>query len=358
MGAMQRLWDSEKLYLTGDEYFADMLAGVSSSQKCIEVETYIYEPGVLADRMADALVEAANRGVRVRMIVDVWGSPDFHHKYGKRLSDAGIGIKLFRQGPFWKGLRRINRGLHRKFTLIDDKTLWVGSFNVADVHLEEVYQHQAWKDVGARVEGPDVVYAKRSFDRTYSRWKKWRWPRRRSPIILINDSYLNQRHVRRYPIKLMRRAKCRIWISTPYFVPVGLILRTLVKRARSGIDVRIILPEQNDIWFMRWLSLPLLERLNKNGVKVFMYQPRFSHQKVLVVDDWMIIGSTNMNHRSFLHDLEMDILITHEENKKLLFNSLLIDQDRSLIFDTPTLFRLSWWQGWLSRVFSWLRYWS
>ncbi len=357
MGPMMRTWTTERLFLRGDDYFADLLSFISNATTSIDLATYIYQPGLLADRLTGHLVDASRRGVKVRLMVDAWGSPEFEKVYSHQLRAAGVRIRVYRQGPVWRGLKSINRGLHRKFAIIDNVHLWVGSLNVSDVHLEEVFHERAWKDMGVRVEGPELFYARRSFELTFSRWPRVQWPKLKPHLLLLNDSYLNSRHTRRKQIRVMRQSQKRIWISTPYFVPVGLAYRTLVGKARRGLDVRIIVPMTNDVWFMKWIALPILNRLVSNGVKVYLYQPRFSHQKVLVVDDWITVGSTNMNHRSFMHDLEIDVVVTHKENKQRIVDSLLVDQDQSLIFDSRSYFRLPLWQKAIGIVFSWFSYW-
>ena len=125
------VWDQEILYTTGDEYFASLLSALSAAVSSIEIETYIFEKGLLADRMVAALIGAAQRGLRVRLIVDGWGSPAFAWDYWPQLRAAGVRVRFFRVSPwilrrlpgdphgFWQRLlvrfRRVNRGNHRKF---------------------------------------------------------------------------------------------------------------------------------------------------------------------------------------------------------------------------------------------------
>src|SRR6185312_15711704 len=157
-------WDKETLYKTGDEYFAGLLKAIAAATFAIELESYIFEKGILADRMVAALIAAAQRGLRVRMIVDGWGSPGFAFDYWPMLKKAGVRVRFFRVSPWilrrlpgdprglfarlrWRW-QQLNRGNHRKFCLIDHQELWVGSFNVSDVHLTEVRGADSWKDTG------------------------------------------------------------------------------------------------------------------------------------------------------------------------------------------------------------------
>jgi cardiolipin synthase len=255
-------------------------------------------------------------------------------------------------------IRRMNRGNHRKFCLIDSRELWVGSFNVSDVHLKEVYGDKAWKDVGVCVRGRDLKYARRAFQRAYLGWRALNWPAKSPKLLLLNDSFLHKRHARLAQVTQIKKARRRIYLATPYFVPVGHILRILIRRARAGVDVRLIIPRKNDIWIMKWMSIPILKILANKGVKIFVYTPRFSHQKVFIADDWISIGSTNLNHRSFLHDLEMDVVLTHQKNKDLILNSFIADQAQSQPFDTTSWARLPFWKRVFSFAFSLVKYWS
>lgn len=374
---MQRLpesWDEEKLFTSGDEYFAGLLNAIEGATKSIELETYIFEKGIVADRLIERLLAAVKRGVRVRMIVDGWGSPGFAVDYWPKLKAGKVKVHFFRVIPWilkrFPGdpqslpqrilarLRSANRGLHRKFCLVDGSELWVGSFNVSDVHLKESLGDQAWKDIGVCVKGRELKYALRAFQRAYRGWTALNWPAKSPRLLLLNDSFLHKRRTRLEHIQRLKRATQRIWISTPYFVPIGHVYRLLARKAASGVDVRIIVPRQNDVWLMKWVSRPLLKGLADKGVKVYVYEPRFSHQKVFIADNWVCIGSTNFNHRSFLHDLEMDVVITRHENRMLVVTDFQHDLNLSTPFDLSAWSRLPLWERVFSMVFNLLKYWS
>jgi cardiolipin synthase A/B len=189
-------------------------------------------------------------------------------------------------------------------------------------------------------------------------WRAINLPARSPKLLLLNDSYLHKRRARVQYIKRMRHAEKRIWISTPYFAPIGRVIRILRRQAKRGLDVRVMVPRKNDVWVMRWISIPILHALAKRGVKVFIYEPRFSHQKVLIADDWVCIGSTNLNHRSFLHDLEMDVVLTRDENRKRMIDGYVRDQGASEVFDTSDWADLPFWERILSSIFMWAKYWS
>lgn len=368
------MWDSEILYTQGDAYFAALIKAIDAALTSIEIETYIYEKGVLAERLSERLIAAVQRGVKVRLIVDGWGSPAFVHDYLPQLKKGGVKVRFYRMIPwilrrlpgdpknFWRRMilrfRRINRGNHRKFCLIDHQELWVGSFNISDVHLKEVRGERAWKDAGVAVRGPEVKFAYRAFRRAFNRWTAFQLPARSPKLLLLNDSFIHKRRTRRQHLARLHQAKSRVWLATPYFVPVGRVMRLLLKKARSGVDVRLIVPRENDVWLIKWMSLPLLAHLAKHGVKVYVYAPVFSHQKLFIADDWISLGSTNINHRSYLHDLEMDVVLTLPENKNRIIEGYLRDQGLSEPFDEAHWRQLPWTQRKLSSVFLLAKYWA
>ncbi len=372
--AQPTTWDKEELFVTGDTYFKGLLTAIALARHTIEFETYIFEKGLAATRVADALTAAAQRGVKVRMVVDGWGSPDFSHDFLPRLQAHKVTVRFFRVSPMiierlpgdpksliQRLLRRwqqVNRGNHRKFCLIDRTHLWVGSFNVSDVHLEEVFGKDAWKDMGVHVQGEATRYAYRAFERAIRGWTAINLPRRSPRLLLLNDSYIHKRRARLEIVQRLKRSKERMWLATPYFLPIGVIFRNLAKKAQQGVDVRLIVPRKNDVWFMTWLAQPMLYALANKGVKIFIYQPRFAHQKLFIIDQWISIGSTNLNHRSFLHDLEMDVVITHPENKKLIVKNYLQDQSACVEYHPDDWHRLPLWQRALTALLLLGRNWA
>jgi cardiolipin synthase len=110
-------------------------------------------------------------------------------------------------------------------------------------------------------------------------------------------------------LKVIRNARQRIWIASAYFVPNGQLLRALMSAAKRGVDVRILLPRISDVRFMPWVSRVFYESLIKYGVEVYEYSPRVLHAKMMLVDETAWIGSSNLNHRSLLHDTELDVVL-------------------------------------------------
>lgn len=367
-------WETEQLFFDNDDFYRSLIAEIDLANKAVDMEVYTFEDGILADRLLDCFQRAKDRGVRVRLICDHWGSPLIGQSLNQKLVARGVKTHIFRRLPWrtialgnknplsfmqiWKRIRSMNRGFHRKVTIVDNQTAWISSLNVTDVHLKEVYGKNAWVDIGVRVTGNGVMALHHAFERAYFRRRK---PRNRvlekqAPVHL-NDSFWSRRMMTFMLKRRLKRAKTRIWIQNPYFLPERGLLRALYRQARKGIDVRLILPEKNDQPIISWMNYGILRKLAKNGAKIFEYQPSFAHKKVLIVDNESSIGSTNFNHRSFLHDLEVEVMITHDLNKIALEKSFFDDQALSREITLSELKGKSIWFRLLNRTLFFFRYW-
>jgi cardiolipin synthase len=367
-------WKSEFLYFDNDDYYRDLIAELDKAQFSISMEVFTFEEGVLAQRLINAFERANKRGVTVRLICDGWGSPNFMQNLSVKLRRANIKFRLFRPLPWRKGrvrgesrnpfikvwtrIRRINRGFHRKVTIIDKRIAWVSSLNVSDVHLKEVYGKNAWADIGARLEGDGIDSLQMAFEKAFFRRKWIRFlPRPSNPLVLLNDSWVRRRKTTFIQRQRIKRARRRVWIQNPYFVPERTLLQALYKAAKRNIDVVVLIPDKNDQPIVKWIMHALLDQLLLHGIKVFEYQTRFAHKKVLIVDDIYTIGSTNFNHRSLLHDQEVEVLMTTIENQRLLELNFTSDLAESIELTVDTIKKQSLIYRFFTRIMFFLRFW-
>ncbi len=387
----RRAWDGEKVYFKGDDYFKDVLNAIRRSKRRVDFEVYIFEKGTLADRVASALVQAARRGVQVRLLVDGIGSPNAAADYGQKFKKGGVRFRVYRLlpsvfnlfprlfGSLFKGMAlhrfrslwfRFNRRDHRKLVMVDGNKVWLGGFNVSDEHLESVAGPKAWRDTGLGLSGAKdrafgLAFNTAWHDKVHRRlWMVYRrklilWLSRKatSNAVQINATRRLRRRFHRELLGRLRSARRRIWVTTPYFVPTIPVLRALLHAALKGIDVRLVLPEKSDIPFVRWASMTFFPALLKAGCRIFEYHKSILHAKTLLVDDWALVGSSNFNHRSFLHDLEVDVTAQRPISVKFLERQTASDlrKSREIIFSDLKL-RPLW-----ARLFTWiffqLRHW-
>jgi cardiolipin synthase len=304
--------DPESLYFDASSYFRALIASLDQARESIDFEVYIFELGETGKRVLDALERAAHRGVRVRLLVDGFGSYGSVERIMNRLAPGPVQFKVFRplllpasrsQGSRLDALRRLGRRNHRKSCLIDGRCAWVGSFNVSD---------RPWRDSAICIRGHAFVELALAFERAWCGVARGRRAQGHGKLgpktghFLLNDTAQLRRKRNLLLARKISRARRRVWVTTPYFTPDHRILRALRRAARAGADVRILLPERPDVPGMSWINSVFCRLLGGSGLKIHLYRPSVLHAKTLLADDWGIVGSSNLNHRSLLQDLEVD----------------------------------------------------
>ena len=380
-------WSGEKLYFRGDDYFRDLLKAIHQARSTIDFETYIFEKGRLGDLVVSALARAAKRGVQVRLLVDGIGSPDFAFQYGASLEKSGARFRSYRYltdffaARGWKGFLALFRTLrrlwgwgqhrdHRKLCILDGREVWLGSFNVSDLHLEGVRGPQAWRDTGMRLQGVRAPVFALAFQLAWEERASapWSFSRGKSllrqveqgvlegPVRLNVTLRLRRLFNRRLASRLIG-AKKKIWLTTPYFLPTRPLFRALLKSVRQGCDVRLLLPGPSDVPMVRWASMVFYPRLLRAGCRIFEYQGRVLHAKSLLVDGLSYVGSSNLNHRSLLHDLEIIVLPQKKASLRALERQFEADLRHSREASLDELAGRPFWSKMLSALFFQFRYW-
>lgn len=337
---MSKFWDTERIFYDGDEYFEQLIHDIDLAKEYITVEMFIFKDDIIGKKLSSHLIQASKRGVKVQIIVDGVGSFSFFDKLHGVFLKWGILVKIFNPLPFYHPyygkltfvrkvqvlaarLWRLNRRNHRKIITIDNSILYTGSFNLTDTHTK-FHKEAAWKDMGVRVTGEHVKFAVLNFKkiwklRDYYRYKKQlrktlRLNWRHSPLML-NQTLIMKRFFYKNFIDRVKNSRQRIWLMTPYFIPKRRLIRALGNAAERGVDVRLLITQKSDVHLFKWLQYFYYDFLLKKGVKIYEYADSVLHAKNYIIDDYITIGSTNLNHRSFMHDLEVDIIIQEEENK-------------------------------------------
>ncbi|MCM2279724.1 MAG: phosphatidylserine/phosphatidylglycerophosphate/cardiolipin synthase family protein [Oligoflexia bacterium] len=358
--AALQAWREEIVFQDGDSYFADLLEGIAAARVSIDLESYIFQPDVLGTKVLDALAAAGARGVRVRLLVDGVGAPSFDERKVAMLQYRGIQARVyhplpwvwFRLSAFLHLLLRLNRRDHRKLCLIDSAIAWVGSMNISAEHLRSLKGEDAWRDTATRVQGPGIDELQRAFDRAWlrgagarrprgvertgraellARWTpaRLRRPGSQSAWIRLNASRSARRRYFRDLLRRVSGAKRRVWITNAYFAPDLLLMRALRVAAWGGADVRVLVPRKSDVFFMPWITEAFYQQLLNAGVRVYEYLPSFLHAKTMLIDDWATVGSSNLNHRSMLHDLEIDLVLGQPASLRSLAENFENDLARS-----------------------------
>jgi cardiolipin synthase len=367
----------ERLYVRGDAYFIDLLRDIHAARQRVDLETYIFELDPVGQAFIAALGHARGRGVRVRLLVDGIGLPLADGALLRALETAGVPFRIFHPVPWffrhWRHaiareswlarfrtlLSRLNHRNHRKVCCIDRHIAWVGSFNVTARHLPKEQGGEAWRDTAVRIENIDTALLERAFERA---WNPWSWPpgwlgrQVRSPFRL-NETRRKRRRLLRNLVRRIERSRERIWITNAYFVPDERLLLGLSAAARRGVDVRIILPSVSDVFFMPWTAAVFYRSLLEHGVRIYEYQPGILHAKTIVIDDWMTVGSSNLNSRSILHDLEIDYVLGRPETRAALAAQFIEDLGASREVSRTAYAARPRWQRWLAHGVLFARHW-
>lgn len=377
-------WNKVQVYFSGDDYFASVVRAIDNAQSEVLLESYIFNMDPIGVRVLDALSRARKRGLRVQILVDGVGSFNWAPQLEKYCKLHSLNFRIFHPIPLrdltlknfsWKKIRRyllllkkINRRNHRKFILIDRSRCFLGSLNISQVHTREFLSQSAWRDTAVYVEGGSLEslrwaffhawytakLRKSFFKGTLSKLKSR--TSTQSPLRLNTTAYWRFRHLRDLN-KRIKSAKDQVWITNAYFVPRRSILKSLRKKAATGVDVALCLPAQSDVWFVRWAAKSLYLRLLKAGVRVFEYQPSMLHAKTMIIDQWATVGSHNLNHRSLLHDLEVEAVVEDTEVLKQLQTQWLHDIGSSREVTLSEMQSMTIWERSLARFTYWFRYW-
>lgn len=336
----------EKLYFQGEFFLVDLIKDIRRAKESVSIEVYIWTTDEIGALFYETLRDAAQRGVKVRILVDGIGSFYWTQTHLSHFRSAGIEVKIFRPvlwswNPFqwslrklWLALPKLARRNHRKIFLIDGKIAYTGSINITRNAL-------LWRESGIRISNSNAVQlVDEIFEDTWA-WADKSESRYRSSNFLLLNRILESREIRCNQFYRLCRlfksdiaqrldaAKQRIWFETPYFVPPASLFSALLRAAKRKIDVRIILPYRSDVPFLPWIANLYYQYLQSAGVKIFEYTPRILHSKMTIVDQWGMIGSSNLNHRSAFSDLELDVVLQSKEAFKKLEQQFLQDMQRS-----------------------------
>lgn len=302
------------LLVDGKAFFPPMLEAIGRARGRVLLESYLFESGTVGDRFITALRDCAGRGVAVYLLLDHFGALDLSSADRRRLQDAGVHITYYnplRYGRFKQNLFRN----HRKLLAVDNEVAFVGGMGITDDFDPPPEQGRLpWHETMLRIEGPVVADWERLFCQTWSLWSSEKLALAEppakphpdgSPGRVVTSGGPSRQEIKRSLIRRARNARHRIWIATAYFIPSRKVRRLLRSAARNGIDVRLLLPgSQTDHPAVRHAGRRFYARLLRNGVRIFEYQPRFMHAKMMLCDDWVSVGSSNLDRWNFRWNLE------------------------------------------------------
>jgi len=308
-----------EVFTNGDTFYPAMLDAIRGARETINMECYIFKKGAIEAQFVEALCERARAGVRVTVTMDAIGSFGAYRKSRKPLAAAGARVAAY-QRLTWYGLGRLNNRTHRELLIVDGDIAFAGGAGVADWWAKPMHGKPMWRDMMVRIEGPVVSDVQGVFAEN--------WLECCGEILTGPDTYKPHRpvgDVAAMTIKsspadratssralfqtLIEGANGKVLLSTPYFLPDKAFRDAIKRTTARGVTISVIVPgDQTDQKWVRLASRRLYGQMLEAGVRIFEYKPGMTHVKSLMVDDlWAVIGTTNMDNRSFEHNDEVNV---------------------------------------------------
>lgn len=309
--------NSARLLVDGNETFEAIFQDIAAAKKFVVVQFYIIHNDGLGQRLRAVLLEAAARRVDCYVLYDAVGSKGLDENWFGPLRAAGVHVHDFVTNRERGRHFQMNFRNHRKLVVVDGRVGFLGGLNVGDEYLG-LGPLGAWRDTHLRVEGAVVPALLISFyeDWNYATGEVLELPFEMAPhgkqrVLPFASSPAQTWHVASAVyLEVIHDAKERLWIASPYFIPDPATRSALAHAALRGVDVRILLPGKPD-HLLPWLSsFTLYPQMREAGVRIWRMKEGFMHQKVLLADDDLsIVGSVNLDYRSFMINFELAAVI-------------------------------------------------
>lgn len=337
----------------GEALFPAMVEAIEAARHEVCVATYIFHDDPSADRVAAALIRAAQRGIRVKVVIDGFGTLGGASALQRRLCDGGVQVAVYRPiDRWWNWLQPGQlRRLHLKLCVVDAETGFVGGINLMDDRHD---LHHGWSDAprldfAVQVCGPITgpihqaaiaVWSRAHLGRTFKDEalalvrgaeplarvrrliRRMRFNGRRSmqatpgdldpmhAAFVLRDNVRQRRTIERAYIDAIRTARTRVDLISPYFYPGRLFRRALRQAAERGVCVRLLLQGKLDYRIAGLAARALYDELLGHGVRIYEYTPAYLHAKIAVIDgDWATVGSSNIDPLSLLLNLEANVIV-------------------------------------------------
>jgi cardiolipin synthase len=340
----------------GDEAYRAILSLIEEARDHIHAQFFILDVDPVGKRFIHALAARAKTGVRVRLLLDAVGSWRALRRLVRPLRRAGGEVAEFLPAlPLHRKWSAHLRN-HRKLLITDGKTAFCGGMNIGKKYMNPKREKHQWRDTGAVIYGPavrdlqvvfldDWAFATEETGPAGHLFPSLPPPLRKSPQtgtlqVVTSGPDRTLRPIYQGVFAAFTSARRRIWIATPYFVPDDAIGTSLENAALRGIDVRLIVPEKSDLRMVWMAGKSYFDDLMLAGVKVYLYRPTILHTKVLIIDDAVgVVGSSNVDIRSFFLNFELGVFLYGEKEIGLLESAFEEDLARSLRLDPATFSR-------------------
>lgn len=348
------------VFTDGKKKFAKLIDDINHATDHVYIEYYSFYSDNLGKRILAALEKAAERGVRVRVLYDLSGSHGTTYKFFNHLEELGGEAQAFVAAPKAHfQTPRLNFHLHRKLAIIDGQIGYIGGFNIGDQYLGEAPKFGYWRDTHLRVVGQATMMMTVRFAMDWNTTCRKTHKKKIDlenefnnfelhgpsddpkavPMQIVSSGPDNEDYsIRRGYESIISSARKYVYIQSPYLIPEDSVLEALVIAARSGIDVRIMIPCMPDHPFVYRATEYYARYLVNNGVKVYKYNNGFIHAKTMVSGSNIAsVGSANMDYRSFRLNFEVNAFAYNEKLTAILKQDFIDDIKKSTLL-TPEYF--------------------
>ncbi|WP_448102506.1 cardiolipin synthase [Luteibacter jiangsuensis] len=308
------------LHIDGAATFEAMFAAIARAERYVLVQFFIIHDDALGRRLRNALLERAAAGVKVCLLYDSIGSHALPDAYVDTLRNGGVEVHRFATRR-WRNRFQLNFRNHRKVVVVDGIRGFVGGLNAGDEYLGDKPPLAPWRDTHMEIEGPAVADLQRVFA------EDWYWVTGQRPpsspppercgraatMIVATGPADRQESCSLFFVQAIHAARKRLWITTPYFVPDQAVFGALRLAVFRGVDVRILIPDRPDHRTVFMASTLYAHEATLAGIRMFRFREGFLHQKVMLIDDdTAVVGSMNLDNRSFRLNFEISALNVDE----------------------------------------------
>ncbi len=331
------------LFTEGRDKMDSLFEDLRSAKKTILMEYYIIRNDRTGNELMDILTGKVREGVEVRLLTDGFGIGKGPKQGILDFKRAGGHYAMFHSSITLMLSPKKNNRNHRKIAVIDGRIGYCGGFNIGDEYLGEGPLGH-WRDASARVVGPGVLPLIGRF------CADWHYSSKRDPLRPVREyvsmdldvgadrmqlvsggpDTMPNNPVQMQYLSMITGARRRLYITTPYLVPDDSIMVALVNAARSGVDVRILIPDKKDHMFVYWNNMTYSYELMKAGVRIWRYMDGFIHEKLIVMDEYCCsIGSANLDNRSLVLNFEANLMVYSRRIADQAVSVFLGDLERS-----------------------------
>lgn len=309
-----------KLYDDNLELYSSQLEDIKNAKEYVYLEVFRFNNDAMGQRFVMALASKAMQGVKVKVLVDAWGTKQ-EMIFFKPIIDAGGEVRVFQKLYFtFNFISNNHRRNHRKLLVIDNKITYIGSSNISAYSI-------VWRELNFRIEDRMARLFKKVFLDNFALYRKFDFEKMRfkrnifykKMMIMQEVPSRNRQRLRHRYEALINSAKKNIIIETPYFLPSSRLRKAMANAVQRGVDVVVVAPRHSDVQTVDIIRRHYLGMMHEQGIKIKFFTPTNLHAKCVFIDDETFsITSANFDYRSFQHQHEIALIGKEKKISTLL----------------------------------------